>query len=455
MSNKKMDGMILSESDSSRQRIGRFTWIWLGLTIFLTCFAFWSAPKIPFHPDESTYLFMSRDFDLLWTSPSALIWAPAKAGDLRAHYRLIDAPLIRYVLGIGRSIAGIPALQADWDWTATWDKNQASGALPDPKLLNTGRITMTLLLPFDMLLLFLIGKRLQSPAAGLLAAALFGFNALLLLHGRRAMAEGLLMFGVLFCIWSFLTGSQKPWLVGLAIAFAVNAKQTCVVLIPVGLIAISLPETHHEEPRRNLSWRQLILKWAQFGAVILLLTLALNPYLWKYPLQAAQAAWYERVDLLNRQLADYAQSSAGLFSGGLTNRAGVLIAHTFMTPPVIAETSNYTTQIEPSAAAYFKIPGHNLLRGMLAGSVMLTMSLAGIVINLLGLRKSVPDKRRAFVLLMFTTLALGAAVFSQMVLPWQRYITALVPIACLWIALFLDLTFHLVIRQRQQVSAMV
>ena len=85
MSNKKMDDMILSESDSSRLQISRYTWMWLGLTIFLTCFAIWSAPKIPFHPDESTYLFMSRDFDLLWTSPSALIWTPAQAGDLRAQ----------------------------------------------------------------------------------------------------------------------------------------------------------------------------------------------------------------------------------------------------------------------------------------------------------------------------------------------------------------------------------
>jgi len=203
--------MIALQSKPKKQFIfDRPGWIWLGFTIIVTVFAFLGVAKVPFHPDESTYLFMSQDFNEIFSDPSSLAWSPYQTVDLRTHYRLIDPPLTRYLLGFSRYLVGLKAIKVDWDWAATWEENESAGALPDPMLLNVSRIMMTMLLPFNMLLLYLIGKRIQSPLTGLLAAILFGLNPLALLHGRRAMAEGLMIFGVLLSVWSFLKLNNKP-----------------------------------------------------------------------------------------------------------------------------------------------------------------------------------------------------------------------------------------------------
>ena len=89
---------------------------------------------------------------------------------------------------------------------------------------------------------------------GLSAALLLGLNALVLLHDRRAMAEAALTFGVLLALWSFLTGKRHPWLIGLGLALAFNAKQTGLVLLPVGLLAVALPGRIAHRPKRPPGW---------------------------------------------------------------------------------------------------------------------------------------------------------------------------------------------------------
>ena len=162
--------------------------IWPLLAI-LTALALWDVASVPFHPDESTYLYMSSDFDLLLTDPLSLAWTPDQVGNWRTHLRIVDAPLVRYLLGLGRNLAGLPALPVDWSWMKSWEENQAAGALPSPQLLASGRLALALLLPFSLGMIYKIGSRLHGPLTGLLAALLLGSNALLLLHDRRAMAN--------------------------------------------------------------------------------------------------------------------------------------------------------------------------------------------------------------------------------------------------------------------------
>lgn len=114
---------------------------------------------VPFHPDESTQLYMSADFEQLLTSTFELTFSPNAQGDLKQHYRLIDAPLTRYILGLGRTIGGFSALPADWDWSKTWDENVQAGALPSEELLYAGRMAITLLLPLGLVFLYLTGRR--------------------------------------------------------------------------------------------------------------------------------------------------------------------------------------------------------------------------------------------------------------------------------------------------------
>ena len=288
----------------------------------------------------------------------------------------MDAPLTRYLLGIGGTIAGLPALALDWDWSQSWEANQAAGALPGTDLLVVGRLAVTLLLPFNLLLTYAIGKQIHGELTGCLAVLLMGANALLLLHNRRAMAEAALTFGVLFALWSFLEGNRRPWLAGLGLALAFNAKQSGLALMPVGLLAvIYLPAPVLSVKR--LAWVRLPWAWAQYLGVFLLVTLALNPFLWRQPFKAAQAAWKERQELQARQVADNARLSPEVALLTPSNRAAALLAHLYMAPLTFSETANYQAQTAAAEKAYLAFPGHNLLRGLAAGSILFALTLFG------------------------------------------------------------------------------
>ena len=77
-----------------------------------------TLPAVPFHPDESTHLYLSRDFDLLFRQrePAAVTWQAADAPPDVRRYRLLEAPLSRYLIGLSRALTGQPALTTSTDW---------------------------------------------------------------------------------------------------------------------------------------------------------------------------------------------------------------------------------------------------------------------------------------------------------------------------------------------------
>jgi len=409
------------------------SWALWSLLALLTAFALAGTTEIPFHPDESTQLYMSRDFELLLSRPLSMSWTPEQAGGGRSHLRLVDAPLTRYLLGLGRSLAGLPALPTDWDWSKTWDQNQAAGALPDPCLLLVGRLTLTLLLPFSLLLIYQVGSRMHGTLTGLVAALLLGLNALILLHDRRAMAEAALTFGVLFALWSFLVGKRHPWLIGLGLAIAFNAKHTGLILLPVGLLAVVLPDSGRL-PGKNLAWHRLVIDWGQLLVVFGLVTWLLNPFLWRQPVQAVQAAIVERQELQKRQQADYKRLLPDATLESPSQRLAALLANLYFAPSAFAEAGNYSRQTKAAELAYLATPGHNLLRGLLGGSIMFALNLIGIALACLRLRRAVPDERRVITILLLSSLVLVLGIFWLAPLPWQRYVIPLAPISCLWCA---------------------
>jgi 4-amino-4-deoxy-L-arabinose transferase-like glycosyltransferase len=351
---------------------------------------------------------------------------------------LVDAPLTKYLLGLGRSLAGLPALPADWDWSKTWQQNQAAGALPDPSLLLAGRLTLTLLLPLSLLLIYQIGARMYGSSTGLLAALLLGLNALVLLHDRRAMAEATLTFGVLFALWSFLAGRRHPWLVGLGLAVVFNAKQTGLALLPVGLLAVALPDPQRQPARhpgyQHPGWLRTAGAWVQILVVFGLVTFLLNPFLWRRPVQAVQAAIAERQDLQQRQIADFKRLLPEAALENPSRRLAALLANLYFGPPAFAEAGNYSPHTQVSEQAYLAKPGHNLLRGLPGGAVMFALNLVGIGLACLRLRRADPQQRQDLAILLLASLCLASGLFWLAPLPWQRYVIPLVPLTCLWSA---------------------
>lgn len=419
---------------NSGSKLKRPSWMFWLLAGAISLFAIWGISRVPFHPDESTYLFMSADFDQFTSNPASMAWEAGKGMDERLRYRLIDAPITRYLLGSGRSVAGLPALPVDWSWPASWEENRNAGAMPEEKLLWAGRLAITLLLPFSLFFIYLIGRRMGGEASGLLAVFLLGSNALILLHNRRAMTEGAFTFGVIFALWSFLEGRRRPWLAGLGMALAFNAKHSGLALLPAGLLAVAWelfrPEFGPATSRIKKGLTNILIFGAVFGAA----TLALNPFLWRDPLGAAQATLKERNALLERQLADtlrLAPEKAMITPG---QRGMSLMANLFILPPAFAEVNQYHAYTKEAEISYLATPGHNLLRGMGGAAVTLGLFLLGVGLALVDFRYKNAEKRRVLVLVGLATISQVVMLMWAVPLTWQRYVIPLAPMVCLWSA---------------------
>lgn len=403
--------------------------------LLLTGYQLWGFPIVPFHPDETSLLFQSRDFEAILRSPASLAWSAGREPDPELTYRLLNAPLPKYVLGLGRWLAGVDAAEVsvDWDWSEDWEANLGAGALPSSRALLAGRAASTALLPFAALFTYLSGKKLGGLGVGLLAAGLQGLNALVLVHGRRAMAEGTLIAAICFGLWTLLESDKRPWLAGIGMAAAVGAKHSALSLVPVGVLAVLWPAGPGPGTRRRLGAIGLFL------LVFLAITLLLNPVVWSDPFLALKEILEVRMSLVQDQVQAQVIADQPAISVPLQgiDRLAVLVAHLFLAPPQFEELGNYRAELAASVAGYLAVPGHALLRGLTLGGLSLGLTLAGLALGLRGLRTGLGASTRPAGLLLFSTAALAVSLYVGIPLPYQRYYMPLVPLVCLWSGLAL------------------
>lgn len=390
---------------------------------------YWSGvPAVPFHPDESTQIFNSADTELWFTQPSALFWRADRVDDMRQKYRALDAPLTRLSIGLARMITGLPPLPVDWDWGKTWEENAQAGALPSPELLQTARLAAALWFPLTVLFLYLAARRAYGETAAWIAALLLAMNALVLLHTRRAMAEGPLLFTLTFALWALVRAEKRPWLAAVPFALAFCAKQTLAALLPVALLALFW-QTGKTLPHKL---RDATL----FGVVYLAVIVLLNPFLWSEPWQAIRYAARERQELAQAQTADRPTQVLSTPDRKLIGMVGSL----YLTPPIFAETANYANEISAAEAAYLQNPLHALGRSVSVGGILLLLGLAGFAWSVK--HSARPEEQEAseshhreLVLLTTAGIILTLALLVAIPLPWQRYYMPLVPFTCLWAAM--------------------
>jgi len=410
-------------SDRSRR------WIDASLLLAVSIFAVSGARLVPFHPDETSWLYQSRDLELLFSAPLSLAWRSEAEPTVEMDYRLLNAPLAKYVLGLGRLAAGFPSssVAVDWSWSDDWKQNVAAGALPPERLLGAARTASAALLIPAMVALYFAGVTLRGRAAGLAAAILLGTNALVLLHGRRAMAEGALTLGVALATLGVLHAARRPGLAGAATALAFAAKTSAGVWIPIGLMAAVLPGG-----RRSRSWAGSLRRAAAYAASAVAVTVALHPVLWANPPGALGAMWRARQDLVASQVETTRRVMPWAVPATPAERAATMIVHLFLAPVQFAEAANYLEQTAASEAAYLVVPGHELLRGVAGGAVMLGLTVLGIGLAVARSRAAGLEERRATAIALGTTAVQAAALVIAVPLAFQRYVIPLVPLVCLW-----------------------
>jgi 4-amino-4-deoxy-L-arabinose transferase-like glycosyltransferase len=421
--------------------------------ILFAGFALWGVPGVPFHPDESTYLYMSRDFDLLFRQgdPAAVTWRAANQAPDVVRYRLLDSPLTHYLPGLGRLLAGYARpLPRDWDWSADWAGNLALGAVPESGLLDAARWPAALLTALSLLPLYGIGSRVGGTVTGLVAVALYACSGLVLLHGRRAMAEGPLLFFSLLTVWLIINWPRQPLLWGASAAFAVASKLTALALLPVVGVAIFWRPSDEAVSRAN--WKRrigrdrvtaLLLCTISFAGLSWLLT----PPLWDQPIAGLRAMLGARQQLVTSQTGGISAAAPGQVAGSLGERLFAMLYHVYFAPPAFWDVPNYVRQTGAAEVSYLALPLQagwhttSLSFNLIAGGMLLALTLAGIGFSLHDLAAyylraatllTAAERQTLIVLLAWS----GATVAGLLPIniAWQRYYLPLMPIVCLWAA---------------------
>jgi len=402
------------------------------LTLLLA-FLFSGVGRVPFHPDETSLLYQSRDLELYLSDPRSMVWSEARRGRAEQEYRALNAPLSKYVLGVGRRLAGHGAdeVGVDWDWSLSWEQNLLRGALPAAELLLPARLASTSSVAAALFLMYLCGLRIGGRFTGLASVLLLGLNALVLLHGRRAMAEGTLIFAVCLGMWGILQADRRPWLAGLATALAFSAKHTALPFIPLGWLAVLWRG-------QSASPAPFVRHAAQSSAIYLgtaaLVVMAMNPLLWSDPLASGMEALRARRALVQEQIQAQAEQSALRLPLTGVDSLSALIAQLFLTPLQFEELPNYAENLSQSVAAYLQSPLRSLFRGWISGGLLMGLAMAGMLFGLARLRTANRPVRRDIGLLILTTLAQAVVLLLTLPFPYQRYYLPLVPLSVIWAA---------------------
>jgi 4-amino-4-deoxy-L-arabinose transferase-like glycosyltransferase len=399
------------------KRLHWVDWVAVGAILLLTVLYAATLADVPFHPDESTHIFMSRDIS---RNPFQLAWDGVLPLDNDDRLRAIDAPLARTLIGVVRETLSVPSLESDWNWSLNWHENQSAGALPSTRQLLVSRSVMVLLLPISLWLLFLVFKKILPAIPALLSVTLLGLNPLFLLHGRRAMSESPLIFGIALFLWAVTREKRNPWLIGLNLAIAINAKHSALGLVPAALLAlVYLPEGFSGMKMGSINILKAI-------SVVFAGFLLLNPFYWKQPISAIDAGLQARFTLAEDQREDHLEDEQIL-----KKTIPGLLMNIYYTPPQTEEVGNYLVESEESKERYLSNPIHNWGRDLVTGSILISLSFVGIVFAFWEFsRKSTGEMTN---LLVFVLAAAGLGVFTILLVPWQRYALALLPFTSCWI----------------------
>lgn len=454
--------------------------------------------EVPFHPDESSWIFMSRDFETLFLlrDRAAFEWSLAggQPATIDILYRLLNAPVAKYMIGLSWWLNGNTAadLNNDWVWKESWDFNQSNGSLPKPNLLWASRLPGAIMSALAVVLIFLIGSEVGGLGVGLAAALFLGFNPLILLHSRRAMAEAAQLFftlaAVLGCIHltracedpSILcligpsqtdrraeqTGSDFRTArfqrigagffnnlvrilgfvgVGVLIGFAVSSKQTMLILMPIALLATA-PLLKHT----SLFGHRLIILlsiWLALGLGFSLTFYILNPILYQHPVSGAAAMIAARNHVVDSQIAMVRTISPDSLTPTIQARMLAAFKTLYLRPPAVWDVPVYLDQLALQARTYFALLINRMMSQSWMGFLLAIFSAIGIIAGakrlILASRKSSASTER---LILWWSLATLGLVLFAIPFDWQRYFLPLVPVTCLLAAVGLNSFVRMVFR---------
>ncbi len=400
--------------------------LYIGLLVLYVLGGVWLTP---FHGDESTIMYMSRDWDALTSGLQSVFFTPNPPdGQLREdqELRLLNGTVSKYLIGLGWWLSGmhVDDLPGSWAWGLDWWENRYYGHLPGAPILFVARMTSALTAALSVAVVFAVARRLAGRGPAWLAALVYTTMPAVLLNGRRAMFDGAQLLATALVILAGIgvvhfakqhdsRSLLKRWLLlGAAAGFALASKHsTIIVIVPVmGTLLV-------------LSWRSL---WRAVAYSLVALFIAagvfllLNPAWWSAPLQMPAYVLELRRDMMTVQTSFYDELADPIRR--ITKPVRFLLG-----PPQYAEDAKFDWEawIGDQIVAY---EGSGL-----AGINWYNLGLIGWLLPAVGLLIHFSARRPANVVFLGAASFSTVAILMTNTLPWQRYYLPLA--ACLAILL--------------------
>ncbi len=274
--------------------------LWIVYSVFYLA----GVSTVPYHPDEATQIYMSDEI----SSPKVKRGITSYDRGLRDHYRMIDSPLTHTVIGLERLVTGDTHIRTDWDWGDSWSKNLAVGALPSRQTLIYARLALAWLFPIALLGFYGIIKMLLDEKVALITCLLLGLNSILLVHTRRAMAEGLQLSLTLILLYLVLRKQSlfTNILVVFVAALLIQSKQLAIPIVAVSLLIFII------QSFRSDGWKSALVWTFVTVVIVFAFHYLLNPILRPDPLGITVQMFLDRVEFSNRMLNDFSESGSGL-----------------------------------------------------------------------------------------------------------------------------------------------
>jgi len=364
----------------------------------------------PFHGDESTIIYMGRDWYtyIVQRNPAALFYSDRPANPADQELRVLNGSIAGYSYGFAWSLLGNSAnsLNGQWMWGNSWNQNLAQGTIPNPMLLFVARWAATCLLILSIALIFGTARQLLRGAGPYIATAIYATLPIVLLNGRRAVFESafLCTTALLLCLSVRLINRlrHKTWIgwlgVGVAAGLNIASKHTAL-LVAVPILAILFLYS-----LRNL---RVLLRAVVVSVSAMTFTfLALNPAWWSAPLRMPSIVLERRGTLA----ADQVRLFGGFAS--TTDRITSVVVMPFRAPQYYEDTRGWPNWIGDQIVAYEQ----SGFPGITWNGWLLPLVGLGLVVLII---RAWRHPRAQLLLVVVVCSAMG--IFALNPLPWQRY----------------------------------
>ncbi|MDX2163251.1 MAG: glycosyltransferase family 39 protein [bacterium] len=305
----------------------------------------------PFHGDEATQVYMSRDYayQFIQRDLVRIAYADPPLSAQEQELRLLNGTVNKMLIGLAWHAAGfgVDDLNQQWDWGADWTYNQTTGHSPAESLLQTARVPSAALLAIGAIPMFVIGYAAGGWVGGFAASGLYALHPALLVNGRRAMMEGsLIAFSLLTLAFGIGWIKTRSWgytlAVGLVSGLALASKHTAIFTAGVVFVVCAL-DTVMRHPRQAV---RDLLRLGIAGILAAVVFLLLNPAWWSDPMRAAGEVLRLRGALLEGQAAAF---------GGYPDAGAATVGffrQTFVWQPQYYEISTWVTYIGDQIVRY-------------------------------------------------------------------------------------------------------